>query len=88
MTCDCGSPIKAKGLCAKHYLAAYRKRKEAGEIAKTPIQEIYLSQAHARVYTFFVCAIPDCGDKIRAKSLCSKHYLQLNRAQKRETNGS
>jgi hypothetical protein len=88
MFCDCGQPLKAKGLCAKHYLAAYRERKAKGEIVKIPIQELLLTQAHARVYTYTTCAIKDCGGKIRAKSLCSKHYLQLNRAKKRETNGN
>lgn len=73
MNCYCGNPIKAKGLCQKHYLADYRARKNKGEIVKTAL-------------TFTVredktqCSVVDCGEKTRAKGLCVKHYFQVRRA--------
>jgi len=73
MTCHCGNPVKAKGLCQKHYLADYRARKNRGELQKRPL-----------VYTVRIdkdrCAVVDCFDKHRAKGLCTKHYFQARRS--------
>lgn len=74
--CECGQPIKAKGLCPKHYLADYRKRKQQGLIKKTPI--ILLIEATYKDSK--TCGVPDCQDKTRAKNLCTKHYFQLRRS--------
>jgi len=72
--CDyCHKPIKARGLCAKHYLADYRERKAAGEIKeKTPL--VYTSRLDN------TCTVVTCTDKTRAKGLCTKHYFQTRRA--------
>ena len=71
--CHCGQPIKAKGLCQKHYLADYRARKNRGELQKPPL-----------VYTVRLdktqCAVVDCAGKTRALHLCTKHYFQQRRA--------
>jgi len=72
--CYCGKPIKAKGLCSKHYLADYRLRKEQGLIKKTEL--ILLVEATYKDTPN--CGI--CGDTKRAKNLCTKHYFQLRRA--------
>lgn len=74
--CNCGQPIKARGLCAKHYLAEYRQRKANGQIpAKQRL-----------VYTIRLdknrCAVVDCYDQTRAKGLCTKHYFQERRNNK------
>ena len=74
--CHCGKPIKAKNLCSKHYLADYRQRKLQGLIKKTPIDLVI----EATYSNGPVCGVPKCGDKSRAKSLCTKHYFQLRRS--------
>lgn len=74
--CHCGQEVKAKGLCSKHYLADYRQRKLQGVIKKTPLIELI----EATYKDTPICGVPECGDKSRAKSLCTKHYFQLRRA--------
>jgi hypothetical protein len=72
--CNCGLPVKARGLCAKHYLADYRERKAAGEIKeKTPL-------TFDEVINLWQCKVSGCSEKIRAKQLCTKHYFQIRRA--------
>lgn len=75
MSCQCGDPVKAKGLCNKHYLADYRKRKEQGLIKKTPVSLLI----EATYSNADVCGVPNCGETKRALSLCTKHYFQLRR---------
>lgn len=76
MSCQCGDPVKAKGLCNKHYLADYRKRKEQGLIKKTSLTVL----TDATYTDGPVCGVPNCGKSKRALSLCTKHYFQLRRA--------
>ena len=74
--CNCGEPIKAKGLCSKHYLADYRQRKVQGLIKKTPI-DLVIEATYSNGKT---CGVPKCEQPKRAKSLCTKHYFQLRRS--------
>jgi hypothetical protein len=71
--CNCGEPIKAKGLCSKHYLADYRQRKLQGLIKKTPLIDL----VEATYKDTPNCGV--CGEPKRAKNLCTKHYFQLRR---------
>ncbi len=74
MTCHCGQPVKARNLCAKHYLADYRDRKAAGQIKeKTPL-------IFDEVVDPWQCKVKGCSEKPRAKQLCTKHYFQARRA--------
>lgn len=75
--CHCGEPIKAKGLCSKHYLADYRNRKLQGLIKKTPISLVI----EATYSNGQICGVPNCEQPKRAKNLCTKHYFQLRRAE-------
>ncbi len=75
--CHCGEPIKAKNLCSKHYLADYRSRKVQGLIKKTPIS-LVIEATYTNGKT---CGVPNCEQQVRAKSLCTKHYFQLRRAE-------
>jgi hypothetical protein len=72
--CHCGDPIKAKGLCSKHYLADYRIRKSQGLINKIPT----ILLVEATYNDTPTCGI--CGEPKRAKNLCTKHYFQMRRA--------
>jgi len=72
--CHCGQPVKARNLCAKHYLADYRERKAAGQIKeKTPLILAEWTNDNT-------CLVIGCTDKHRAKGLCTKHYFQARRA--------
>ena len=78
--CYCGLPVKAKGLCSKHYLADYRERKEAGLIVKTSMGAILIAETMIRSADDKTCGVPLCNERLKAKNLCAKHYLRLNRA--------
>ncbi len=84
--CYCGLPVKAKGLCSKHYLTDYRRRKEAGEIVKTSMGAILIAETMKRLPGDKTCGVPLCNDPLKAKNLCAKHYLRLNRALKKVRN--
>jgi S-ribosylhomocysteine lyase LuxS involved in autoinducer biosynthesis len=86
--CYCGLPAKAKGLCSKHYLADYRRRKEAGEIVKTSMGAILIARTRTKVpgQKYLDCGVPGCDLPPKARNLCAKHYLRLNRAEKKEKN--
>ena len=88
--CYCGLPVKAKGLCSKHYLADYRRRKEAGEIVKTSMGAILIARTRMEVpgVKFTDCGVPTCDLPPKARNLCAKHYLRLNRAEKKTKNDS
>ena len=75
MNCYCGNPVKAKGLCQKHYLADYRARKNRGELIKTPLVLTERTDKTA-------CAVEGCQDRHRAKGYCTKHYFQARRGNK------
>lgn len=82
--CHCGKPIKAKGLCSTHYLADYRRRKEAGEIVKVSLGAILIAHTLRRAEgEERNCGVIKCGLPIRSRGLCSKHYLRLNRAERK-----
>ncbi len=82
--CYCGLPVKAKGFCSKHYLANYRERKNSGQIVKTAIQEILLSQALIRAGKSWTgCGVVGCEELLKARGLCAKHYLRLLREEKK-----
>lgn len=85
MICYCGLPVKAKGLCAKHYLADYRKRKEAGEIQKSSLGSILIAQSlwSLEKKKLDSCVVSLCYNPVKAKGVCSKHYLRLNRHKKK-----
>ena len=68
---NCGLPVKARGLCAKHYLADYRERVAAGEVEKKKPLTFDLEKSG--------CTVIGCYDKHRAKGLCTKHYFQVRR---------
>ena len=86
--CYCGLPAKAKGLCSKHYLADYRRRKEAGEIVKTSMGAILIARTRTSKpgVKHTDCGVPTCDLPLKARNLCAKHYLRLNRAEKKEKN--
>jgi len=74
VSCHCGQPVKARNLCAKHYLADYRIRKTAGQIKeKTPL-------IFDEIIDLFCCKVKGCSENTRAKQLCTKHYFQARRA--------
>jgi S-ribosylhomocysteine lyase LuxS involved in autoinducer biosynthesis len=86
--CYCGLPVKAKGLCSKHYLADYRRRKEAGEIVKTSMGAILIARTRTKVpgIKHTDCGVPGCDLPLKARNLCAKHYLRLNRSEKKRNN--
>jgi hypothetical protein len=86
--CFCGLPVKAKGLCAKHYLANYRERKEAGLIVKTSMGAILIARTRTNVagLKHTDCGVPGCDLPLKARNLCAKHYLRLNRLERSRTN--
>jgi hypothetical protein len=86
--CFCGLPVKAKGLCAKHYLANYRERKEAGLIVKTSMGAILIAQTRSREpgVKHTTCGVPTCNLPMKARELCAKHYLRLNRLERSRDN--
>lgn len=88
--CYCGLPVKAKRLCAKHYLADYRRRKEAGEIVKTSLGAILIARTRTPKADgkHTDCGVPGCDSPLKTRNLCAKHYLRLNRAEKKTKNDS
>ena len=83
--CHCGLPVKAKGLCAKHYLADYRKRKHDGKIVKTSMGAILIAQHLWSIEGKKLehCAVTLCYEPVKARGICAKHYLRLNRHKKK-----
>jgi hypothetical protein len=86
--CYCGLPVKARQLCAKHYLADYRRRKEAGEIVKTSMGAILIAQTRTKQpgVKHTTCGVPTCDLPLKARELGAKHYLRVNRLERSRKN--
>lgn len=58
---DCNNPVRAKGLCSKHY----ERKRVHGDV-----------HADFRTKLKKVCRIADCGDYTVGDGLCAKHYAR------------
>lgn len=69
---DCPDPIKAKGLCSRHYQRQWHYNR------------LNLLYAPKGSYTGLHCTIEGCPNPIACKGLCQRHYRRKYRLDHRE----
>jgi len=66
---DCDEPVRAKGLCAKHY----QRQRYAKKRAETP-------RTSGR--GFGECSLEGCERKVHARGMCGAHFMEWVRAKR------
>jgi hypothetical protein len=67
----CADPVRAKGLCAKHYnrMRYQEKKKERPEPQIRGVGE---------------CRLEGCTSKVHARGMCGKHFMEWVRSKRKE----
>jgi hypothetical protein len=74
---NCNNKGYSRGLCRKHYMAAYRLRKSGGVTFDPAIQTAVYARFDLKTCT-------ECGASVHAKGLCGTHYARLLRSGKKQ----
>lgn len=76
MTClHCNNPIRTRGVCAHHYLVAFREMKRRSIGWETLIAEGKATKTKAE--RFPSCRVTGCGGKVVGSGMCSAHYQRV-----------
>ncbi len=65
----CDGPIKARGLCRRHYLKMWRHGNTVG-----------IRGDRGPATKGRICIRPDCDEPVSSKDLCRRHYRRLRRS--------
>lgn len=69
---DCDRLTKGNGLCLKHYMQAYRRRKNPGYWERRQLSKLL------RIISIkLACGVPECVRPHHANGMCQTHYKRM-----------